>query len=67
MVLFNWLFRDEIIFQALARNFADIIRRKDDHYIAFGWCTLARALVEYEISMNKLITNGKVIISGVLY
>ncbi|KAL3533811.1 hypothetical protein ACH5RR_007332 [Cinchona calisaya] len=58
MILLNWLFQDEILFQALARNLAEIISRKDDRYIALGWCTLARSLIEYEISMDKLMTNG---------
>ncbi|XP_028059847.1 uncharacterized protein LOC114263496 isoform X3 [Camellia sinensis] len=58
MILFNWLFQDEIIFQALATNLAGIIRRKDDRYIALGWCILVRGLVEYEISMKQFINNG---------
>lgn len=58
MVLLNWLFQDEVLFEVLASNLAGIISRKDDHYIALGWCFLARDLVEYEISMNKLMSNG---------
>ncbi|XP_027068028.1 uncharacterized protein [Coffea arabica] len=58
MVLLNWLFQDEVLFQALASNLAEIILRKDDHYIALGWCFLARDLIQYEISMNKLMSNG---------
>ncbi|CAL5362892.1 unnamed protein product [Camellia sinensis] len=46
MLLFNWLFQDEIIFQALATNLAGIIRRKEDRYIALGWCILVRGLVD---------------------
>uniref|UniRef100_A0A5B6YZ29 Uncharacterized protein n=1 Tax=Davidia involucrata TaxID=16924 RepID=A0A5B6YZ29_DAVIN len=58
LILLNWLFQDELLFQALAANLAGIILRKDDHYIALGWCTLVRGLVEYEINMNQFITNG---------
>ncbi|KAL3533814.1 hypothetical protein ACH5RR_007335 [Cinchona calisaya] len=58
MILLNWLFQDEILFQALARNLAEIISRKDDRYIALGWCTLTRSLIEYETSLDKLMTNG---------
>ncbi|GMP97063.1 hypothetical protein CsSME_00045462 [Camellia sinensis var. sinensis] len=58
MILFNWLFQDEIIFQALATNLAGIIRRKEDQYIALGWCILVRGLVEYEITMKQFINNG---------
>ncbi|KAM7524534.1 hypothetical protein LguiA_014436 [Lonicera macranthoides] len=58
MILFNWLFQDELLFQALATNLANIVLRKDDHFIALGWCILARGLVEYEITMNQLLSNG---------
>lgn len=58
MILANWLFQDEVLFLALIGNLANIISRKDDHYIVLGWCTLARNLVEYETSMIKLPTNG---------
>lgn len=58
VLLLNWLFQDEVIFLALASNLADTISRKDDKYIALGWCTLVRAIIDYQSSMNKLITNG---------
>lgn len=58
MVLLNWLFQDELLFQALARGLADIISRKEDRYIALGWCTLVRGLVEYEITMDQFSNNG---------
>ncbi|KAA8517047.1 hypothetical protein F0562_017135 [Nyssa sinensis] len=58
LILLNWLFQDELLFQALAANLAGIILRKDDHYVALGWCTLVRGLVEYEKNMNQFITNG---------
>lgn len=66
LILLNWLFQDEVLFQALATNLADVVSRKDDHYIAFGWCIIARALIEYETSMNKLLTNGNNHISQLL-
>lgn len=59
IILLNWLFQDEILFQALAKNLAGIISRRNDHYIALGWCILARSLVEFDSIMGKLITNGK--------
>lgn len=52
MILLNWLFQDELLFQAVATNLANIFVTKDDRYIAFGWCTLLRSLLEYESSMN---------------
>ncbi|XVE96000.1 hypothetical protein REPUB_Repub02eG0183900 [Reevesia pubescens] len=58
MILFNWLFQDELLFQAVSINLANIIMRKDDHYIAFGWCTLVRGLVEYESIMVQYLVNG---------
>ncbi|XP_019154481.1 PREDICTED: uncharacterized protein LOC109150918 isoform X2 [Ipomoea nil] len=58
IILLNWLFQDEILFQALAKNLAGIISRRDDHYIALGWCFLARSLLEFDSIMGKLTTNG---------
>lgn len=58
MILFNWLFQDEVIFQALATNLASIIMRKEDRYIALGWCMLVRGLVGYEIKTKQLENNG---------
>ncbi|CAH9105580.1 unnamed protein product [Cuscuta epithymum] len=58
IVLLNWLFQDENIFQALANSLAGIISRRDDHYISLGWCVLTRCLLEFESSTGKLITNG---------
>lgn len=60
MILFNWLFQDEVIFQALATNLASIIMRKEDRYIALGWCMLVRGLVGYEIKTKQLENNGNV-------
>ncbi|PPD70726.1 hypothetical protein GOBAR_DD32393 [Gossypium barbadense] len=58
MILLNWLFQDEFLFQAVAMNLANIITRKDDRYIAFGWCTLVRGLMEYENVMDQYLFNG---------
>ncbi|PON49241.1 Coatomer beta subunit [Parasponia andersonii] len=58
MILINWLFQDVILFQALARNLAKIIATKDDHFIALGWCTLVRGLVDYESATDQYPMNG---------
>ncbi|OUZ99900.1 hypothetical protein BVC80_9069g4 [Macleaya cordata] len=53
MILLNWLFQDELLFQAIATNLVKIIMRKDDRYIALGWCTLIRGLVDHGITMSQ--------------
>uniref|UniRef100_A0A6J1DCN8 Uncharacterized protein LOC111019538 n=1 Tax=Momordica charantia TaxID=3673 RepID=A0A6J1DCN8_MOMCH len=58
MVLLNWLFLEELIFQPLIKNLADIIARKDDRYVALGWCILVRSLVEYESVASEFSSNG---------
>ncbi|XP_006349558.1 uncharacterized protein [Solanum tuberosum] len=58
MILLNWLFEDEISFQALANDLKSILSRKEDRYISLGWCTLARSLIEFEVTMDKLVTRG---------
>ncbi|XP_073132125.1 uncharacterized protein [Henckelia pumila] len=58
MILLNWLFLDEGLFQVVIRNLAGIIYRKDDRYVAFGWCILGRSLIEYENVDNNLETSG---------
>lgn len=58
LILLNWLFQDEFLFEAVAINLANIITRKDDRYIAFGWCTLVRGLMEYENVMDQYLFNG---------
>ncbi|CAK9319331.1 unnamed protein product [Citrullus colocynthis] len=58
MVLLNWLFLDELIFRTLIKNLADIIVRKDDRYVALGWCILVRSLVEFESVPCELSLNG---------
>lgn len=59
LIVINWLFQDELLFQALATNLANIVVRKDDRYIALGWCILVRNLVEYESSVSQYAMNGK--------
>ncbi|XP_011653934.1 uncharacterized protein LOC101210197 isoform X2 [Cucumis sativus] len=58
VVLLNWLFLDELIFLTLIKNIADIIVRKDDRYVALGWCILVRSLVEFESVPCELPLNG---------
>lgn len=58
MILLNWLFQNEFIFQAIATNLAKIIVTKDDRFIALGWCTLVRGLVEYESAFDQFSMNG---------
>ncbi|KAF8403828.1 hypothetical protein HHK36_011934 [Tetracentron sinense] len=58
LILLNWFFQDELLFQALATNLAEIITRKEDRYIALGWCTLICGLVDYEITMSHCSNSG---------
>ncbi|XP_024012800.1 uncharacterized protein LOC18019860 isoform X2 [Eutrema salsugineum] len=46
MILLNWLFKDELLFQAVSRNLSEIISRNEDRFLALGWCLLIRRLVE---------------------
>ncbi|KAK1267259.1 hypothetical protein QJS04_geneDACA016381 [Acorus gramineus] len=46
LMILDWLFQDEFLFQALLNDLVDIILRKEDHYFALGWCSLTSALVE---------------------
>lgn len=62
MILLNWLFQDEIFLEAILRNFTDIISRRDDHYVALGWCILGRSLIEYENVVSDVTTNGNFVI-----
>ncbi|KAL8489605.1 hypothetical protein ACS0TY_025004 [Phlomoides rotata] len=57
-ILLNWLFQDEIFCGVILRNLADIISRRDDRYVALGWCILGRRLVEYENVISKVLTNA---------
>ncbi|KAL5540486.1 hypothetical protein UlMin_043080 [Ulmus minor] len=58
MILLNWLFQDELLFEAIATNLVKIIASKDERFIALGWCTLVRGLVEYESSDDQNQMNG---------
>ncbi|PIN16692.1 hypothetical protein CDL12_10657 [Handroanthus impetiginosus] len=58
LILLNWLFQDEILFQAILRNLAAIISRKDDRYVALGWCMLGRNIMECENVVNNAATNA---------
>lgn len=58
MIILNWLFQDEFLFQAIATNLAKIIATKDDHFIALGWCTLVRGLVECDSGSDQYPLNG---------
>lgn len=63
MILLNWLFQDEIFLESILRNVSDIISRRDDRYVALGWCILGRSLIEYENVTNDATTNGKFVLS----
>ncbi|CAA2969441.1 uncharacterized protein LOC111378014 [Olea europaea subsp. europaea] len=58
MVLLNWLFQDDILFQYTVGNLAGIIMRRDDRYVALGWCILGRSLIEYENAVKNIATDG---------
>ncbi|KAJ7972235.1 putative ARM repeat superfamily protein [Quillaja saponaria] len=58
MVLINWLFQDELLFEAMAKYLADVIMRKDDRYLSLGWCILVRRLVEYESYTDQFTFDG---------
>ena len=62
MILLNWFFQDETSVEAILRNVSDIISRRDDHYVALGWCILARSLIEYENVVSDITTNGNFVI-----
>ncbi|XP_059462765.1 uncharacterized protein LOC132191689 isoform X2 [Corylus avellana] len=58
LILVNWLFQDELRFQSMATKLANIVVRKDDSYIALGWCVLVRNLLQYESSISQYSMNG---------
>lgn len=60
MVLLNWLFQDDILFQYTVGNLAGIIMRRDDRYVALGWCILGRSLIEYENAVKNIATDGNI-------
>ncbi|KAH7854589.1 hypothetical protein Vadar_015669 [Vaccinium darrowii] len=58
LILLDWLFQDEVLFQALATNLASMIWRKEDRYIALGWCMLVHGLVACEITPKQFKNKG---------
>lgn len=58
MTIINWLFQDEFVFEAVAMDLTNIIERKEDRYVALGWCILVRGLVEYENFTEQHTLNG---------
>ncbi|KAI4348718.1 hypothetical protein L6164_009405 [Bauhinia variegata] len=58
MILLNWLFQNELLFEPVTKSLANVITRKDDRYLLFGWCILVRELVEYENSINQSTFSG---------
>ncbi|KAL1549976.1 hypothetical protein AAHA92_17995 [Salvia divinorum] len=58
MILLNWFFQDDTYVETILRNVSDIISRRDDHYVALGWCILARSLIEYENVISDITTNA---------
>ncbi|KAH6800753.1 hypothetical protein C2S52_001217 [Perilla frutescens var. hirtella] len=41
---------------AIMRNVSDIISRRDDHYVALGWCILGCSFIEYENVVRDVST-----------
>ncbi|KAL1194541.1 hypothetical protein V5N11_020604 [Cardamine amara subsp. amara] len=58
MILLNWLFQDEVLFQAVSRNLSKVILRNEDRFLALGWCLLIRSLVECEDTADQGFWNG---------
>ncbi|XP_071717853.1 uncharacterized protein [Rutidosis leptorrhynchoides] len=58
MIILNWLFQDEVLFEVLSQNFCDILMRKEDHHVALGWCILVRRLIDYDVTMSQLSVTG---------
>lgn len=59
-MLLTWLFQDDLVFQDLSSALLEIIMRKDDHFIALGWCTLIRGLLDHGLSMDQSSDTGNV-------
>lgn len=53
LLLLIWLLEDDLVFQELSSTLAEIITRKEDHYIALGWCTLVRGLVDHLLTTDQ--------------
>ncbi|KAL9331609.1 hypothetical protein ACSQ67_001219 [Phaseolus vulgaris] len=60
MLLLNWLFQDEHLFQPVAQALAGVVARKHvhDRYLLLGWCLLLRNLVEFETSAHQSMFGG---------
>ncbi|KAK7336580.1 hypothetical protein VNO77_17125 [Canavalia gladiata] len=58
MILLNWLFQDELLFQPVAEALAGIVTGKHDRYLLLGWCLLLRNLVEYDSSVHQSMFGG---------
>uniref|UniRef100_A0A1J3GQ58 Uncharacterized protein n=1 Tax=Noccaea caerulescens TaxID=107243 RepID=A0A1J3GQ58_NOCCA len=58
MILLNWLFQDEVLFQAISRNLSNIISRNEDKFLALGWCLLVRGIVESVDNGDQSFWNG---------
>lgn len=59
LMLLTWLFQDELVFQHLSSALLEIIVRKEDHYIALGWCTLIRGLLDHGLNIGQPSDSGK--------
>lgn len=64
MILLNWLFQDELLFQPVAEALAGVVARKHvhDRYLLLGWCLLLRNLVEYENSAHQSMFSGEFLV-----
>lgn len=49
------------------RNLAAIISRRDDRYVALGWCILGRSLIEYENVAKNVLTNGNLTVTWIVH
>ncbi|KAG2405658.1 uncharacterized protein HKW66_Vig0049130 [Vigna angularis] len=64
MLLLNWLFQDELLFQPVAEALAGVVARKHvhDRYLLLGWCLLLRNLVEFESSAHQSMLSGEFLV-----
>lgn len=62
MILLNWLFQDEVLFQAISRNLSKMIVRNEDKFLALGWCLLVRGLVECADNGDQSFWNGELLL-----
>lgn len=59
MILLDWLFQDELLFQYIAGNLVEMVSTKEDRFITLGWCTFVRGILEHERAMNQYPMNGE--------